>query len=245
MGSTLVLLTCLWSENTFKDKQNQYPRVRQARGNSIKAIDSLFKELNIEYPPRKVLISAFKKEQILELWAMTETLNTFTLVKTYAFTAFSGALGPKRKQGDMQIPEGFYRLVHFNPWSEFHLSLRINYPNKSDSILGEKGNLGGQILIHGKAVTIGCIPIGDSAIEELYIICVDTKSKGQKDIPVYIFPCQMDTSGMIVLKDIAGSDSVLLSFWQNLKQGYDTFEATHKQLKFLINDRGKYVFENN
>ncbi|GAI32233.1 unnamed protein product [marine sediment metagenome] len=187
----MFLPDILFGQNIFKEQQNRYTRVRQARENREKYIDSLFNSLDINYPPKNILIVAYKKEQILQLWALSKSLKVFTFVKEYIITATSGTLGPKRKQGDLQIPEGFYYINHFNPFSNFHLSMKINYPNKSDNILGVKRNLGGEIRIHGSAVTIGCIPIGDEAIEELYIICVDTKSAGQKDIPVYIFPCKM------------------------------------------------------
>lgn len=84
------------------------------------------------------------------------------------------------------------------------MSLRINYPNASDRILGSKINPGGDILIHGEAVTIGCIPVGNPGIEELYLICLDTKNHRHNRIPVYIFPCQMDSANMDSLKKIAG-----------------------------------------
>ncbi len=112
-----------------------------------------------------------KTEQILEVWANTQSNNIF--IKSYPLTASSGKLGPKYKKGDRQIPEGLYRLTHFNPNSLNHLSIGINYPNTEDyswaKIDGrEIKNLGGHIMIHGKNVTIGCIPIGDEAIEEVF-----------------------------------------------------------------------------
>ncbi len=233
------------AQETFKSAQNRYERVRQARENRESQIDSLFDNLHIDYPPYKIVVVAYKSERMLELWAESRDLRPFKLVKKYKFTAFCGDLGPKRRRGDLQIPEGFYRINHFNPFSNFHLSMKVNYPNRSDSILGYRANLGGEIRIHGSFVTIGCIPIGDEAIEELYIICVDTKSAGQKDIPVYIFPKRMDSLGMVALSEIAGEDTALLSFWQNLKQGYDIFDVTHQELGFNVNESGKYIFKNN
>jgi murein L,D-transpeptidase YafK len=243
----ITIVLCLFTtpgygQNTFKDEQNRYPRVRQARENCAQSIDSLFRTQGLNYPPAEILIIAYKKEQLVELWARTDTSETFHHIKQYLFTAFSGTLGPKRKQGDLQIPEGFYYLSHFNPYSNFHLSMKISYPNKSDSILGKKGSLGNEIRIHGSFVTIGCIPIGDPAIEELYIICVDMKSKGQDKIPVYIFPGKMEEQNWSGLKAIAGQDSILLNFWKNLRQGYDLFKATHRRLVFQVNSQGKYLF---
>lgn len=234
----------LFAQTTFKDEQNRYIRVRQARENREEQIDSLFKSINITYPPRGILIIAFKDERILELWTKQESLETYILVKRFDLTAFSGTLGPKRKRGDLQIPEGFYHITHFNPVSTFHLSLEINYPNESDRILGERGNLGDDIFIHGSMVTIGCMPIGDAAIEELYLICVDVKSQNNSVIPVYIFPSHMDNISMIRLKQVAGQDTTLFSFWENLKKGYDKFYTTNKKLEFRVAATGNYIFSN-
>ncbi len=112
-----------------------------------------------------------KSEQQLEVWANTKNGNIF--IKSYPLTATSGGLGPKYQEGDRQIPEGLYRLTHFNPNSSYHLSLGVNYPNAQDKDWAQADgrniqNLGGDIMVHGKNVTIGCIPIGDEAIEELF-----------------------------------------------------------------------------
>jgi len=238
----LFLTSPAVAQNTFKNEQDHFPRVRQARENCEQSIDSIFRAKGLDYPPEEILIVACKKERLVDLWARPDTSEAFFIIKQYPFTAFSGTLGPKRKQGDLQIPEGFYIINHFNPYSNFHLSMKISYPNKSDSILGKRGSLGDEIRIHGSFVTIGCIPIGDEAIEELYIICVDMKSKGQHSIPVYIFPGMMDEQNWSGLKNIAGQDSVLFKFWDNLRKGYDLFSATHRKLIFQIDSQGEYVF---
>lgn len=232
----------LYGQTTFADQQNEYQRVRQARENRVQQIDSLFADAGIAYPPEKILLTAYKHERVLELWARPDTQQEFTIIKKYPFTAFSGRLGPKRKEGDQQIPEGLYYIDHFNPYSAFHLSMKINYPNTSDRILGVSGRLGGEIRIHGSSVTIGCIPIGDEAIEELYIICVDMRSAGQNRIPVYIFPARMHFSGMRMLEACAAEDTVMISFWQNLQEAYSVFQVTRQELRFTVDDRGHYGF---
>ncbi|MBN2621351.1 hypothetical protein JXB22_09720 [candidate division WOR-3 bacterium] len=237
------MLSLLFSQ-TFREEQNRFPRVSQARENKETYLDSLLHSKGIDYPPYNILIVAYKHEQILELWARPETTNTFTLIKQYPFTAYCGTLGPKRKQGDMQIPEGFYTITHFNPHSNFHLSMLVSYPNKSDRIQSPFNNPGGEIRIHGSYVTIGCIPIGDDAIEELYITCVDTRSGGQTHIPVYIFPTRMNSTGMNMLQKLMQDNASLRSFWFDLKQGYDTFIVTRSALDYDINDTGQYVFKN-
>lgn len=127
------------------------------------------KRLPIDFNEFKQLtLIALKDEKKLEVWGKS---NSWQLIKTYDFTAFSGKLGPKLKEGDRQIPEGIYKAEGLNPNSSYHLSIKVNYPNEFDRKIASqeaRTNLGGDIFIHGKAVTIGCIPIGDAAIEELF-----------------------------------------------------------------------------
>ena len=240
---TVMTETSLGQED-FILQQNRYPRVRLAQEHVQQKVDSLFKNIDVIYPPDEILIVAFKDEQILEVWVRPKDVKTFTLVTRYRFTSFSGTLGPKRRQGDLQIPEGFYQITDFNPVSNFHLSLKIDYPNASDKILAAGDNWGGEIYIHGNEVTIGCIPVGDQAIEELYIVCIDALSCGHQNIPVYIFPARMDSLGMIKLLTFAQADTTLLNFWKNLKQGYDIFDMSHQKLKFKVGERGNYIFSN-
>jgi murein L,D-transpeptidase YafK len=119
--------------------------------------------------PKKLTLIGLKHEQLLEVWGEHHGKQVY--ITTYPFTAFSGRLGPKFREGDRQIPEGIYRVGYLNPNSKFHLSININYPNKFDREMArreKRTNLGSAIMIHGNAVTVGCIPIGDEKIEELY-----------------------------------------------------------------------------
>ncbi len=114
---------------------------------------------------------AFKHEQRLELWK--KQARRWYKIRSYPFTAFSGRIGPKLREGDLQIPEGIYKLTFLHPNSQFYLSLKISYPNTYDrqkARIDKRTALGGEIFIHGDAVTIGCVPIGDSAIEEVFYI---------------------------------------------------------------------------
>jgi hypothetical protein len=112
-------------------------------------------------------IAAFKRERILELWSEGR------LLKSYPFTGFSGKLGPKVKEGDRQIPEGVYAAKSLNPNSRFHLSIEVGYPNALELAAAEKEGrrqLGGEIFVHGGRASIGCIPIGNEAIDEVFFI---------------------------------------------------------------------------
>lgn len=130
-----------------------------------------FNQVNINFPPKKISLLIYKSEQIVELWATN--ISLWAKISQYPFTAYSGALGPKLHEGDGQIPEGIYHITHLNPQSKFYLSMRINYPNAFDKIQAEfdgRTNLGSDIYIHGKNQTIGCIAIGDEAIEEIFYL---------------------------------------------------------------------------
>src|SRR5262249_39977186 len=119
---------------SFREQQEKFPRVRAAAEAKDATLRLLFQQKGLAYPPRNLLLRAFKKEAQLELWAGSDERSSLTLVKTYAICATSGHPGPKRRFGDEQVPEGFYELDWFNPQSNFYLSMHINYPNTSDRI---------------------------------------------------------------------------------------------------------------
>src|SRR5262249_603930 len=144
--------------------------------------------------------------------------------------------------GDEQVPEGFYTLDWFNPQSNFHLSLHISYPNRSDRILGSRDNPGGNIFLHGNCVTIGCVPITDEGIKEGYWLAVLARSSGQKEIPMEIFPARLDDAGLDRLVPYYRDRPQLLAFWQNLQEGYRQFEREHRPPKVGVDSAGRYVF---
>jgi murein L,D-transpeptidase YafK len=145
--------------------------------------------------------------------------------------------------GDWQVPEGFYHISRFNPQSRYHLALQVSYPNQSDAILGKKGNLGGDIMIHGACITIGCLPMTNEGIEEIYIYSVMAKSAGQNQIPVYIFPAKPNSEKFQSLLNQYKSDKSLIQFWKNLEEGYSKFLKTNKLLKYTVGAKGAYIFE--
>ena len=158
-------------------------RVAQARKVSTAQIEKLF--AGMDYPPRRVVLRAFKQDRALELWAGAAR-GKLKLVRTYPICASSGTLGEKTRAGDGQVPEGFYEVTTLNPASNFLLSLRVSYPNARDRLLKHTG---GDIFIHGNCVTIGCIPIEDGPIQELYVIAADARAAGAR-IAVEIFPAR-------------------------------------------------------
>jgi hypothetical protein len=126
----------------------------------------------VSYPPRNIALLAFKQERKMQLWVKDEN-TSWRYIHTYPLTAFSGRLGPKLKENDLQIPEGVYRLTTLNPFSSMHLSMMINYPNSFDrmqAIKDGRRNLGGNIFLHGKALSVGCLAVGDKPIDQLFLL---------------------------------------------------------------------------
>jgi len=191
--------------------------------------------------PSRIFIRVFKYEKTLEVWG-TDT-GTYTLYKSYKICILSGGVGPKRREGDLQVPEGFYRIIEYNPHSEYHRSLKLDYPNSSDRILSLYQNLGGMIYIHGGCASVGCIAIGNKNIEELFNLALAARSKGQTDIPVHIFPINygIDTSVDYLDTEIKKKKSIV-NFEDNIKEGYYRFDTTKMVPKVDITPTGRYIF---
>ncbi len=206
------------------------PRLAKIRETAEPRIIEKFAAQGIEYPARRLYLRAFKLEGTLELWAASEQADRMTLIERYPICAASGTLGPKRRQGDEQVPEGFYQIHRYNAWSGYHMSLRVNYPNASDRVRGDKYNLGGAIMVHGDCVTIGCIPIEDRPIEEVFLAVLDAARKGRERVPIHIFPARMDDDGVTGLAARARSlgRPELVAFWDELRPAYLYFEATRR-----------------
>ena len=159
-----------------------------------KRLTPFFENAGVSYPPDKISLIAFKDSRKLELWAHSE--NTSTLIKTYTIKAASGKAGPKLREGDRQVPEGIYRISALNPNSSYHLSMKLNYPNAFDlkhAKFEGRNNPGTNIFIHGKAASIGCLAMGDSAIEELFTI---VQKVTKKNVKVIITPTDPDSGDL-------------------------------------------------
>lgn len=229
-------------EADFAIAQLRNPRVLKARMDARFTVKRLFHDARIPYPAAEIYLRAFKRERSLELWARPQGSDTFTLLKTYDVCAISGDLGPKRRQGDEQVPEGFYSIDLFNPQSEYNLSLHVDYPNDVDRRRpGRGGSLGGDIYVHGGCESIGCLAMTDQGIRELYWISVEARAAGQTRIPIHIFPGRLDDAGLARLTAMH-TEPQLARFWANLKLGHDYFERTHQLPEVLSGADGLYRF---
>ena len=228
---------------SFRNSQLGQPRVRRANDRVGAQVAAMFVEKGLPYPT-DVMFRVFKQERVFEVWGLDPQSGRYVLVHDYPVCRVSGHLGPKTRRGDLQVPEGFYSIDLFNPQSRFHLSMRVSYPNQADLARGRFDNrMGGDIFVHGGCATVGCVPVTDNVIEELYVLAVDARSNGQASIPIHIFPTRMEGEGMRALFEEAGGDYSLWRFWLDLKAGYDWFETHHTEPSITIDDDGFYRFE--
>lgn len=205
IASTFIIafIFIMWSESTQNDfviinenggkkvvatkKVRTTSDVEKEIGSKVKAaLAPTFYKCGLSYPPQQIALLFFKQEKKMELWAKNDA--DWTHVKQYPILAASGNSGPKLKEGDQQVPEGIYKMEYLNPNSNYHLSMKINYPNSFDlaqAKIENRNDLGGNIFIHGKAVSIGCLAMGDDAAEQLFILAYLV---GVKNIQVIIAP---------------------------------------------------------
>jgi len=181
-----------------------------------------------------VMIRVFKEEEVMEVWKANAS-DRYQLVATYPICAWSGMLGPKKKEGDRQAPEGFYNITpgQMNPHSQYYLSFDIGYPNKYDRAYGRSGR---NIMVHGACASAGCYSMSDAAILQIYTFAREAFAGGQKSFQVQAFPFRMTAENMAKHRF-----SENYEFWKNIKTGYDYFEITHRPPVVDVCNR-KYVF---
>ncbi|HEX5218758.1 MAG TPA: L,D-transpeptidase family protein [Verrucomicrobiae bacterium] len=184
---------------TVEQRLQQYGEAARTR------LRPYFEQAQVTYPPKRLALVGLKAERELQIYAIDEN-GTAKFVRTYPVLAASGVAGPKLREGDRQVPEGIYGIELLNPNSSYHLSLRVSYPNAFDREQARKEqrtNLGGDIMIHGRAVSIGCLAMGDEAAEDLFVLAADT---GIKKITVILSPVDFRTGKTV-------PDTVKLPEW--------------------------------
>lgn len=244
-SALLVLLTTNLSlgqvkTSAFKTSQLKYAKVKDAYDTKWPQLktDLKAKQINSDY--YDIYLRAFKQDKVLEVWLKNADQNSYKLFKTYDICASSGDLGPKRQEGDGQVPEGFYTIDLFNPTSNYYLSMRVSYPNSSDLILKTSKNAGGAIMVHGNCVTIGCLPMTDDKIKELYVLCLEAKNRNST-VKIDIFPTKLTSENMKNLEANYSKDKI--AFWNSLKHAYDYFEKNHSTRKVFTDAKGGYYFK--
>lgn len=231
------------SAREFAASQRRHPRVKAAAAERMEAVEASFRAVGAAWPPAGVYLRGFKAEGAVELWAAPAQQDAaWVLVRSFPVCASSGKLGPKRRQGDLQVPEGFYEVSRFNPRSSYHLALGVSYPNAADRFHSRGQPPGNAIMIHGDCVTVGCLPLQDGPIEDLYLAAMMARDHGQRSIPIHIFPCRLDELGCQALLTVQSAlRPELAEFWAGLRPGHDEFTATGVPPRVRANRDGSYT----
>jgi murein L,D-transpeptidase YafK len=232
------------SSFSFIDYQRSIPKINEILKRKEDTLMKQFAEKGLKWPARFVYIRSFKYDSQLEVWVKNTKEEKYKLFKSYKICALAGTLGPKRMAGDYQVPEGFYYINEFKAKSLYHLSLGLNYPNASDRILGDSYQPGGEIYIHGSCVTIGCIPLTDAQIEEVYILAAYAKDQGEDFIPVHIFPVNFNNPRSVAyLNKFLLNFSEYAPFTRSMRNAFYYFEK-YKDVPFvMVNSKGEYITE--
>ena len=178
-GETLVLK--VRGKKTVADRVSEFDTPVHAR------LEPYFQKAGVHYPSRHVVLVGLKKEKQMEIYAANED-GKMKFIRDYKVLGASGKMGPKLRESDLQVPEGFYRIEALNPNSAFHLALRVNYPNefdKENAAREGRKELGGDIMIHGSNGSIGCIAMGDAVAEELFVLVADV---GRENVQLLLCP---------------------------------------------------------
>jgi L,D-transpeptidase catalytic domain len=199
-------------------------------------VRALFREAAVAFPPAQVYFRVFKAEAALEVWATGEIGDKMKQVATYGICALSGELGPKRQEGDGQVPEGFYELSFLKNDSAYHLAMRVNYPNRFDRTVAV-GPPGGAIMIHGNCVSIGCLAMSDERIEELWTIVRPIYARNER-VTLHIFPAREIAARSRELRYLAHR-----SLWSDLDRAQQAFKATQRLPNVSFDAKGRYLID--
>lgn len=242
LSVALIAAVSSFAQTAFMGNQRSFIKSADITDRMEDSLKKQFEEKNLSWPPQSIYIRSFKYDRQLEVWARNDIKEPFTLFKTYKVCMQSGTTGPKRIEGDYQVPEGFYYINEFNPNSKYHLSLGLNYPNASDRILSDSVRPGGSIYIHGNCVSVGCIALNDISIEELYLLTTRAKNSGQDFIPVHVFPVKYSIRRSIeYLAESTLGNPVVQKFAIRLKEAFDYFEEKKQLPVIMVNRTGEYV----
>ena len=181
-----------------------------------------------------ILVRLFKKESELEVWKRSVD-GEYAHLKTFPICRWSGQLGPKRREGDRQAPEGFYTITPglMNPNSSYYLSFDTGYPNAYDRA---HGGTGSYLMVHGSCSSRGCYAMTDEGIAEVYALARESFSAGQKGFQFQAYPFRMTAENLAKFRHDPN-----MPYWRNLKEGNDAFEVTKRDAKVAVCN-GRYAF---
>ncbi|MCA0406764.1 MAG: murein L,D-transpeptidase [Proteobacteria bacterium] len=224
-GAALLLAGCNGNDRFASNSRHYVPMSSQ--------MEALMSEkgMNARSP---ILFRAFKKESELEVWKQ-DASGEYKLLKTFPMCRWSGQLGPKKAEGDRQVPEGFYSITpaQLNPNSSYYLSFNIGYPNAYDRQLGRTG---AHIMVHGACSSMGCFSMTDEQVADIYALSREAFGGGQKAIQFQSYPFRMNAQNLARYRADEN-----MSFWKNIKEGSDYFEVSKREPKVSVCN-ARYTF---
>lgn len=231
-GLTLALLALSFQIQAAAAPPRETARSRAAEARTVPRLEREMTAAGLRLGA-PVFIRIVKTTRTLDLFA-ADAQGQYKLFRTYPICAFSGALGPKLREGDGQAPEGVYlvRAGQFNPASAYHLSFDLGYPNAFDRAHRRTGSA---LMVHGNCVSIGCYAMGDPAIEEIWTVMTAAMRAGQAAIPVHAFPFPMTQANLAAR---AGDPNA--AFWADLAPIWAAFEHDARPPVVAVRG-GRYV----
>ncbi|WNZ55818.1 murein L,D-transpeptidase family protein [Microbulbifer sp. MKSA007] len=233
VASTFIFLLCVVSSCLQAEVIPTSVRAKTSISSVEEELKQELSEKGLKYGA-PIFIRIFKNPGILEVWIESDN-NLYSKFKSYDICTFSGDLGPKLREGDLQSPEGFYfvNASRLNPWSQYHLSFNLGYPNQYDR---HHGRTGSALMIHGDCVSIGCFAMTNPFINEIYALTASAIESGQRIVRVHSFPFPLENEILSQYKD-----NQWHSFWLNLKEGYDYFNKYRRPPNVEVVE-GLYTF---
>src|SRR5271155_5752253 len=229
---SLTVAACAWiagCDDSYLDQssaRSQQP-ISSAVLAKMEALDTT--------PSSPTVIRTYKKEAELEIWKMKSN-GEYGLLKTYPMCRWSGQLGPKKREGDMQVPEGFYSIApgQMNPNSHYYLAFNVGYPNAYDRAYGRTG---GSVMVHGVCSSAGCFSMTDEQVADIYAIARESFAGGQREIQLQSYPFHMTAENLAKFRLDPN-----IGFWKDLKNGSDHFEVTKAEPSVTVCGK-RYVFD--
>ena len=219
-GAALLLTLALLTGCSLERREQISSRATASSipADTLAAMNSIGTDRN-----QPILIRAFKKESEIEIWKRTRAGN-YALLKSYPVCRWSGQLGPKTREGDRQVPEGFYTVTpgQMNPNSALWLSFNVGYPNAMERSLGRTG---GDIMVHGTCSSRGCYAMTNEQMDEIYAVMREAFQGGQKAVQFQSYPFRMTAENLAKFRNDSN-----MPFWKNLKEGNDRFEVTKREM---------------
>jgi hypothetical protein len=200
-------------------------RVKEHGGAVRSRLEPDFRRAGVAYPPAALALLAFKQERVLEVHGANHD-GPFRFIRSYPILGASGMPGPKLREGDLQVPEGLYRVEDLNPDSLFHLSLRVNYPNAYDrekAAAEPREDLGGDIMIHGSTCSVGCLAMGDEAAEDLFVLAALT---GIENVTLVFSPVDFRVRHPA---DIPQSRPWIPELYESIRRSLDLYPDTREE----------------